>query len=369
MRARWFALILLLFAPGAWAQTPSGANGSIIRGHVVSATGEPLAFAVVTIVQLDRQQFSNAQGRFVFVDLPAGSYRITVRQLGYTPAVVEVAVAANAAQDVTVAMKRVVTQLATVNVGAGWACEKPGRPASGATAQLIDVFEQLEQNAVRLRLLTKEYPFETLTERKRMLRYGDGLETLDRIDSVRSASAANARYEPGRVVYEVRETGKPPESRLQVPTLLDFADSLFQSNHCFILAGVEEHDGQSDIRVDFKPWSKLKSPDVEGSVYLHPQSFRLLRSELELTRIPKEVRGLERLHATTYFDDIVPGLPNVAEIVATSDLKSPSLVGPRRAVERIVTLRVMFRDRRPDANAVQSDSLSVAHSTRGVRHE
>jgi hypothetical protein len=369
MRARWFVLMLLLFAPPVWAQTAGGANSAILRGTVVSATGEPLAFAVVTVPQLERQQFSNAQGKFYFVNLQPGTHRITVRQLGYSAVSLNVTLTADKAEEITVTMTRIVTQLATVNVGAGWACEKPGRPGSGATSQLVEVFEQLEQNAVRLRLLTSEYPFETLTERKRMLKYGDGLETLDRIDSIRAASATTARYEPGKVVYEVRESGKPRESRLQVPTLLDFADSVFQANHCFILAGIEENEGKPEIRVAFKPWSKLKTPDVDGSVYLQPQTFRLLRSELELTRIPREVQGLERLHATTYFDDIVPGLPNVGEIIATSDLKSPSLVGPKRATERILTLKVIFKDRRPDAGGAPADSSQVAHSTRGVRHE
>ena len=91
MRARWVTA-LGLFAGACLGTLDAAAQSGTLRGAVTSATGQPLAFAVVTIPALDLQQFSNSQGKFFFGNIRPGTYRLSVRQLGYTAVNIEVKV-------------------------------------------------------------------------------------------------------------------------------------------------------------------------------------------------------------------------------------------------------------------------------------
>lgn len=359
MFARWAFVLLAFVSASLHAQAaPQSAQNGTLRGTVAAATGQALGYAVVAIPALDLQQFANEQGKFFFGNVKPGTYRLTVRQLGYTAANVEVKVVAGQIVDVAVKMDRIISTLAAMKVQAQWNCNKPGRPARAGPDPLVEVFEQLEQNAVRLRLLTTQYPFEMVTERRRVLQHADGLETLDNLDSVRSDGATKARYQPGKVVYDPPGETRTRQKQLQVPTLLDFADPVFQANHCFVLAGIEENEGVKEIRVEFKPADKLKTPDVGGSVFLQASTFKLLRSELEVTRIPSDLPGLLRVRATTYFDEVYPGLPTIGEVIATSDLHANSPLSPARAVERLRTLRLVFLKTEPGGGAPDATQFS-----------
>lgn len=81
------------------------------------------------------------------------------------------------------------------------------------------------------------------------------------------------------------------------------------------------------------------------------QLCKLLRTEIELTKIPSDLQGLLRVQATTFFDAIVRGLPNIGEVIATSDLKAATRVSPARAVERLLRLRVVFLKQVPDGDS------------------
>src|SRR5207237_7177935 len=66
---------------------PSAAQSGSISGTVTdSITGAPVADAVVTVVGTAFTAKTGADGRFTITGVPAGSYRIRVRMLGYTAA-------------------------------------------------------------------------------------------------------------------------------------------------------------------------------------------------------------------------------------------------------------------------------------------
>lgn len=360
------------------AQATTAANtqsvNAIVRGVVTSQTGEALQYAVVSIPALELQQFTNRAGRFTFASVRPGTHRMTIRQLGYTAVTMDVTVANGENRELTVKMERIVTRLATMQVSADPACKKPGPPSASGNGELAEVFEQLEQNAVRMRLLSTVYPYDALTERLQYLRHGDGLETIQKHDSVRTPYQQGARYRPGGVVYEDKElTRKAPGAQpqaerkrfMQIPTLLDFADSVFQANHCFYLRGLETSDkGDTEVRIDFKPAEQLKTPDVAGSVFLAPESYRLLRADIELTKIPNNLTGLLRVNALTYFSDLVAGLPMIDEIVATSSLKAMTRMAPAESVERLITLKVLFRKEAPDSFRSDTTAVRQFHENR-----
>lgn len=355
MRVCRFLLALICVAGRVLSAqaTTEATQGAVLRGTVTSReTGQPLQFALVSIPSLDRQQFANSQGKFYFAGVRPGTYRLTVRQLGYTASALDLTVVGGQDQDVVIGLQRIVTKLASRQVLADWTCDNPGRPNAAGRPELREVFEQLEQNAVRMRLMSTAYPFDVITERVRILRYRTGPESIEGRDTVRSVNQQTARYRPGEVVQTRELKAKRPEKHLVLPTLLDFADSLFQANHCFLLRGVDETATGKEIRVDFKPYEKLTSPDVAGSVFLESETYKLLRSDIQMTKIPREFSGLARVTALTYFDDLVVGLPVAGEVVAISDLKPnfTSLFGlASQSVERLITLKVLFHNERPDS--------------------
>lgn len=340
----------MLLAAGVQAQRPAATTDSaVLRGTVTGReSGLALPFAMVAIPTLGLERFANDQGRFVFPRLAAGTYRLRVRQLGYSPLELDVTLSAGAVHDVPIALARIATQISAMRVAAAWECRTPGR-ASANSAAALAVMEQLEQNAGRLRLLSDQYPLEIDTERRFLLRRESAPNSLQRMDTIRVASAARTRYRPGRVVVDVRNGGRR-ESILQVPTLLDFADSLFQRNHCFVVRGVDDSTGVPLLRVDFKAWSKLRTPDVDGSVHLDSATFALRRSEIRLTRIPRQFTGLARVHVVTRFVDLQPGLPVPGPIHSVNQFARAS--GSSRitaVVEEQIPFAVRFLRARPDS--------------------
>lgn len=332
-------------------ETPVTQASGVLRGSVTSATGGPLAYAVVTIASLGLQQFSNTQGKFYFTKIPAGKYRLTIRQLGYQPVTMEVTLGSNGSEDIAVQMQRIATRLATMQVLSEWHCTKPGPPGKkGGDLALLAVFEQLEQNAVRLKLLMNEYPYDLRMERRRVLQRDRGLDSVERIDTTRTQSSDKSHYEVGQVVRKERMPDRTQQYFLQVPTLLDFAQEEFQKNHCFLLRGIDTTRGAPFIRVDFKAAEKIKQPDVEGTVFLDTATYRLRQTEIQLTKIPAEVPGLRSLRATTFFDDVVPGMPIISGISAVSDMRPTLGINQfQRAVENQSTVALTFLKKRPEA--------------------
>lgn len=353
---RTLVLVAALFATGSRANAQAGAatqeaGSGILRGTVTSAAGGPLAYAVVTIVALGVQQFSNAQGKFYFTKIPAGKHRVTIRQLGYQAATIEVVLGPNGSEDVAVQLQRIATRLATMQVLSEWRCTQPGAPAKqGGDLALLAVFEQLEQNAVRLKLLMKEYPFDQRMERRRILQRTLGPDSVERIDTTRTLSSDKSSYEVGQVVRKARLPNRSEQYFLQVPTLLDFAQEEFQKNHCFLLRGIDTTKAVPLIRVDFKAAAKIKEPDVEGTVFLDTATYRLRQTEIRLTKIPPDVPGLVGLKATTFFDDVVPGMPVTAGISAVSEMRPVrGFQQFQRAIENQHTVSLSFLKKRPDA--------------------
>ena len=88
MRARaWIcALSLLVAAPAvARAQAVTGS----LEGRILSTQGEPLEAAAVTVsgpfLQGTREVTTDARGRFLLLWLPAGTYTVRLRALGFGP--------------------------------------------------------------------------------------------------------------------------------------------------------------------------------------------------------------------------------------------------------------------------------------------
>ncbi|PYP10970.1 MAG: hypothetical protein DMD56_07785, partial [Gemmatimonadetes bacterium] len=71
---------------------PVVASGDTLSGRVVDRDGHAVAGATVVVVELHRVALTQTDARFRFADLPAGSYTVTVRRLGFAPLARQVAV-------------------------------------------------------------------------------------------------------------------------------------------------------------------------------------------------------------------------------------------------------------------------------------
>lgn len=68
------------------------------------------------------------------------------------------------------------------------------------------------------------------------------------------------------------------------------------------------------IRVDFEPVPSLaKGVDFEGSVYLRVDGYRLVGIVMRLNRMPPEFRNLVGFATRARVDELVPGIPVLAE--------------------------------------------------------
>ena len=289
------------------------AGSSTIAGVVLAGdTGERLAHSVIAIPSLDIHRFADDSGAFVLRELPPGAFVMHVRRLGYAPRDVMLTVRAAAHDTLRIELTRVAMRLAAVQVRADPACTAPGlRAVTDST--LRTVLTQLRMNGEQYRLLAERYPFVYSQERLVTSQLKDGATRIDEVDTIFVGSKPTWRYRPGHILTRL---GRRQRGALffNIPTLLDFADSLFLDNHCFADGGLDEIDGTELIRVDLYASAKIKSPDVNGSIFLDPTTFQIRRSVLRLSRSPK-VRGLVEVEVTTIFQEALASIPIITQVL------------------------------------------------------
>ena len=300
------AVLALTLAPSAVpAQEPSGTVVGVI---VARETGEPLPYSVVAVSSLSIRRFANDSGAFVLRDLPAGPRVVEIRRLGYAPRDVPVLVRTGAVDSIRVELTRVALTLAAVQVRADPACTTPGLRAVKDSV-LATVLMQLRMNGEQYRLLAESYPFVYMHERMTASKLKSGDMRTDALDTIMLASKQTWRYRPGRILSRVGRSGL----FFNIPTLPDFADTLFLNHHCFTHGGIENVGGRDLIRIDVVASARIKDPDVNGSIYLDPRTFQIRQSVLRLSRSPK-VRGLTGLEVTTIFQEALESIPIVSQV-------------------------------------------------------
>lgn len=288
------------------AQTPT--RGAIVGTIVGSETGQPLPYSIVVLPALNLERFTSDSGAFRFTDLPPGPLLIRVRRLGYTPMDVTFPVRAGAVDTLRIQLNRIAVRLASVAVRALPPCRHPGPPDAGADSVLAAVYEQLRLNAQQFQTLSDRHPFTYVMETiySRTTLQGEWVvvdSAYERFYSVRGWS-----YKPGQVVTRSRDARGRSSLRFNIPMLPDFADASFVANHCFHYGGLVDGDAGPLVRVDVVAAEKLKTPDVHGTMYLHPESFQVVRTELRLSRLPN-VRGTTDMEVVTVFHEILPSIP------------------------------------------------------------
>ena len=307
----WIPVLLAAALPAA-ALSAQGASSTIVGVVVARESGERLAHSVIAVPSLEINRFVNDSGTFVLRDLPPGSFAVHVRRLGYAPKDLMLTVRAGANDSLRIELTRVAMKLAPVQVRADPPCTTPGLRAVTDSA-LLTLLTQLRMNGEQYRLLSERYPFVYSQERIVSSELKTGDTRIDAIDTIIVASKPLWRYRPGHILTRVgrRQRG---ELLFNIPTLLDFADPLFLDNHCFADGGLDYVDGTALLRIDLYAWARIKTPDVNGSIFLDPETFQIRRSVLRLSRSPR-VRGLIEMEVSTVFQEALESIPIVSQVL------------------------------------------------------
>jgi CarboxypepD_reg-like domain len=282
-------------APGARSNaapyTPPPDSSIVAIGDVVSAeNGEPVPYATVSIEPGGHARFADAGGSFAIGHLTTRLYRLRVRQIGYaqTDTVIQFVSAGGPAVRLRVRLRRIALKLPTVSILARQECLVTGIPDSSVSPDLAGLFGELRKNIERYRLLIHEYPFTFAREEWRVSRNDGGYEETISLDTIAYdvAAMASRPYRPGSIVYMDVRRGSIKQI-MYLPNFGDLGDSVFQRSHCFQYMGEDTTSGKPMIRVDFMPAVSIRTPDVEGSIYLDEARYVVERAEFRLTKSSK----------------------------------------------------------------------------------
>lgn len=296
----------------------------LVAGVVVSTAAQsPLGHSTVSLQPLGREQFTDDQGRFAFVDVPAGRYRIRVAHLGFSPKEITLEVPADSSVTrVRIELDAVQVRLAAVQVSAIATCTVPGPPDPAKAGEFVKVFDQLEQNARQYRLLADSFPYAYLEQRTTFAVRSDSLILSRRIDTLLLRSdEATWTYHAGKVLG-----GDNSQGLMHLPLLSDFASEDFIKNHCFGYGGLVETLEGPAVRIDFRAADRLKAPDVNGTILLDATTYQIRSAVLQLSRIPDPMsRFVSSVRATTLFREVEPSILVISHVHGVTTMYPPRL--------------------------------------------
>ncbi len=323
----------MTFAQFSAAQQPA------LRGLVVAAeSGEPLGFSIVALHPGFGQRFTDARGTFAFDAPKPGPYVLSIRQIGYAPRDTQLVISGDSATTVRIVLHHLAIELPPVTIAANQ-CTNPGPPDSSDTALRV-VFDQLQENARRLALLADSYPFRytfELTDRTVNQRGDTGPPVSKRLQF----SSRDNRHHPyavGRVVERGWGPWGSADSVLVIRSaeLDDLGNADFIASHCFHLAGRDTIGGETLVRIDFEPATRVRSADMAGAAYLDSITYALRYTTTWLTKPERsQLTNVQSVTFRTRFRDIARGVPLQDSLTAVTTYRfdKPTNIQSQRTVE------------------------------------
>lgn len=337
----WMALLGVGVATVARAQSTTGRLQGTVQGAPRSGVGRvPLSYAVVELPGRGVERFTDARGRFVQDDLPAGSYEVRVRRLGYTPWRGTVTIAAGETTMLEVQLELIPVRIGAATVEAIATCRRPGVPDARTHPEVALLVSLLRENALRFRVLAIRYPFSYRIARTmaRLVPDADvgAAVQVQSVDLLTDFVVSTPRYQAGRVVD--RAPGGRQEYQLTLPTVLDLADDAFARAHCFAFGGREVVDDETWYRLDVRASDRLSRPDVHGTFWIDSATVELRRMSIELSRpdrLPRQFRAVADLRVETRLVEVAPGLSIIGDVCAITRLRrgAGSVVAPPLLLE------------------------------------
>ena len=295
-----------------------GAQQGAVSGTVrASDDGRVLGYGAVVAEAVGREQLTTDRGTFLLANLPARQLTLRFRRIGYLPWDTVVVVPANDTLRIDVALSPLSRTLEPMRVQVSRRRVKLSAECAHDTGtaggwRLIDLLDQVVQNAEQYRLLVKSHPFSLRFTLAHLTRHTDGrvqrtpptLPGIGATEQVVLVASATPVYRPGAVFRSVRGVDE-----VFVPELQDFASEAFVSKHCFRYDGDTLIDGTTFIRVSFEPTTELTTADVRGRFTLRGDGFTLAAVEMETTGIPAQfARSFSSIRVNTEFTELLPNI-------------------------------------------------------------
>jgi hypothetical protein len=346
MRVLIPALLLLTLGSGLGAQSHSiGSDGRLTGVIQDSATGEPVGYALVSVVGGAQQVFATAAGRFRLEGLGPGRITLRLKQIGYRPTTLALNLERAAAfpggdTALVIRMTRQALQLPEL-VAEPEACIGM-RNAASMLPEVGGLLEEAFANAERILTIEKSYPFVLHYQRSTTQLDSSYTIVAGEIDTIRKESRRFAGYRPGQVLDRA---GTRPE-RINAFTASDIAQEEFQRRHCFWFAGRDSVAGMVGFRIDFAPHPEVRSTDWAGSILVDSLSLALLKTEARVVNLPERGSDFFSVVCSTFYRPLAPSLPQEHEVRCSTAFRGP----PRRyQVERWLLINRSFLARVPGA--------------------
>lgn len=285
MKRSWW----LIYCFTAWVVAPAHAQGPtptifpvgpgpLIIRIVDAITGRPISFALVALDAPRVEGFTSEAGRFSVPKLGPGSHHARVRQLGYAPRELILEVEPGGPPGpIEVQLTARPLQLPTVEVTACLSSDE-------LDEQTRLVLDEASENARRLDLLQRSYPFTSWFRRIRVVTDSEGRSARRIVDDMALNSTASPAYKPGRAVIE--SFGNTDVGYFTTTAVLS-AD--FRRTHCFWIAGVDTTPEGPWVRLSFGPIASLTGPDWAGELAIDTTGvLRRSSARLVVTRSRKE---------------------------------------------------------------------------------
>ena len=311
--------VSVLLSTAIWISTAFSAGRAqraTVLGRVVDReNGQPVANASVLVLPSGAQRLAGEDGSFTLRELPAGETRLRFRRIGFAPKDTSFVVRAGDTIRVSVEMNRLALELPAVVAGT---CTNR-TPFEERPPVLAALYDQVIQNAERLRLLARQRPFTIQITNTRGLEGRTAMIT----DTVMKGPLPDEPYAPRHIIrdFQGRKSGG-----VMLPELTDIADTAFTNNHCLWYAGQQRFGSDSVVRVDFEPVPWLaREVDFEGSIYVRVDGYALVGMETRLNRMPGEwARTVVGYGTRSHYQELVSGVPVIADWEITNTFRGSS---------------------------------------------
>ncbi|MFN2604081.1 MAG: carboxypeptidase-like regulatory domain-containing protein [Gemmatimonadaceae bacterium] len=330
--------------PPAPPATGEGPTYTVTGTVIAEATHQPLPYSTVVFDPIGRERFTDQGGSFTYFAVPAGKYKVRIRQLGYTPLDTTIVVTA-ATTNMLFRLDRVPSTLEDVQVSAPVRrCIVPEENGFVDDAELAIVLAEARKNAQRENLLRRTYPFEYKLAQQHDT-YDTQASTHKIVyDTTTFRSDDSWRYRQGKVVSGDFSKVFGDVRVMRLPTLTDLADTRFLVAHCFKYSGISEEDSTPTYRIDFAPLPEIASPDVEGSIFIDSASYLIRRAEFRLTKGGSVKPAILGMKVTTTYREVLPNVALFDEIKSVQPLP-PAATGPNkefRETQQLLSFRFLF---------------------------
>ena len=340
-RAGSLATLLLLVGGSVAGVAAQEKDEGVLTGTVRdSASGAPVAYALVMVVDKEQQVFAGESGRFTLTGLGRGEVTLRVQQIGYRPVRITVQMAGDRTTAVSIVLARQAVVLPEVVVH-GSVCT--GVEELGTGAEGGSILDEAFKNAERLLAMERSYPFRVAFQRATTILDSTRQRVGGWIDTVHDDSRSLTGYRKGRVLPL-----NPPRGRTENAkyfTTSDLAREEFRKSHCFWYAGRDSTvEGFPGYRIEFAPREGIRSVDWAGSFLIDSLTMRLMRSEARMVNLPPRGTTFTSATCTVFYNPIAPTL--VQEFQAAC-VHAHRTVPPRMVVERWLLVRSTFLGRTP----------------------